>query len=116
MQQDLRNLTIVLGVTVASALAVMAQPSKQPQAGDAAKGKAVFGAQCLVCHNADSTAKKLGPGLKGLFKRAKLADGKPLNEASVRALIDAGTSGMPEFKEMLSAADKNNLIAYLKTL
>jgi cytochrome c2 len=103
-------------MTLAGVLALMAQPAKRPQAGDAAKGKSVFAAQCLVCHNADSAAKKLGPGLKGLFKRAKLENGKPLTEASVRAFIDAGSSGMPEFKEMLSAADKNNLIAYLKTL
>src|ERR1700693_1427010 len=51
--------------------------------GDAAKGKEVFG-QCAVCHNADSTDKKMGPGLKGLFKRDKLANGKKITDASVR--------------------------------
>ena len=83
--------------------------------GDPGKGKAVF-EQCAVCHNADSSDKKMGPGLKGLFKRAKLANGKPVSEGGVRATIDAGGNGMPPYKEMLSDQEKDNLIAYLKSL
>lgn len=82
---------------------------------DAEKGKAVF-QQCGVCHHADSGEKKIGPGLKGLFKKAKLADGKNLTEASVRAKLENGGNGMPAYKDMLTDAEKNNLIAYLKTL
>lgn len=82
--------------------------------GDAAKGKAVF-EQCSVCHNADSTEVKMGPGLKGLFKR-KLNDGKPATDATVGAKINAGGNGMPAYKDLLSAAEKANVIAYLKTL
>jgi cytochrome c len=83
--------------------------------GDAAKGKEVFD-QCAVCHNADSTEKKMGPGLKGLFKRAKLANGKKLTEAAVREVINAGGNGMPAYADMLSDEEKDNVIAYLKTL
>jgi cytochrome c2 len=83
--------------------------------GDAGKGKAVF-AQCSVCHNADSGEKKIGPGLKGLFKREKLGTGKKVTEANVRATVDDGGPGMPAYKEMLSDAEKDDLIAYLKTL
>ena len=83
--------------------------------GDVAKGKAVF-QQCSVCHRADSEQKKMGPGLKGLFKKAKLADGKKPTEASVRTKIDAGGNGMPAYKDMLSDAEKDDLLAYLKTL
>jgi len=83
--------------------------------GDAAKGKAVF-QQCAVCHNADSDQKKMGPGLKGLFTKAKLADGKKPTEATVRAKIEAGGNGMPAYKDMLTEAEKANLVAYLKTL
>ena len=83
--------------------------------GDAAKGKAVF-QQCRDCHHADSAEKKIGPGLKGLFKRAKLADGKKLTEASIRAKIEDGGNGMIAYKDMLTDAEKDNLIAYLKTL
>ncbi len=84
-------------------------------AGNAEKGKAVF-EQCSVCHNADSTEKKMGPGLKGLFKKEKLANDKKPTEANIRAKIDEGGNGMPPYKDMLSDAEKDDLIAYLKTL
>ena len=83
--------------------------------GDPAKGKEVF-EQCAVCHNADSVEKKMGPGLKGLFKRDKLADGKKASEASIRARIDDGGNGMPPYKDVLEDQQKEDLIAYLKTL
>ena len=83
--------------------------------GDAEKGKEVF-QQCGVCHNADSTEKKMGPGLKGLFQNEKMNNGKKPTEANVRAKIDEGGNGMPSYKEMLSDDEKNDLIAYLKTL
>ena len=83
--------------------------------GDAEKGKAVF-QQCGVCHHADSEEKKIGPGLKGLFKKAKLSDGKKLTEASIRAKLEDGGNGMPAYKDMLTAEEKDNLIAYLKKL
>jgi cytochrome c len=83
-------------------------------AGDAAKGKEVF-EQCSVCHNT-SDEKKMGPGLKGLFKKAKMANGKQPSEANVRAKIDEGGNGMPAYKDMLSDKEKDDLVAYLKTL
>jgi cytochrome c len=83
--------------------------------GDAAKGKAVF-QPCRDCHHADSAEKKIGPGLKGLFKKAKLANGKKPTEAGVRAKIDAGGNGMPAYRDMLNDAEKDDLMAYLKTL
>ncbi len=60
--------------------------------GDAKTGAAVF-AQCAVCHNAASGEKKIGPGLKGLFKKQRLTDGKPMTEANVRARIEVGGKG-----------------------
>ena len=83
--------------------------------GDPEKGKAVF-EQCAICHNPDSDEKKMGPGLKGLFKKDKLSSGKKLTEANVRARIDDGGNGMPAYKDMLSDQEKDDLIAYLKTL
>ncbi len=97
------------GLTVGSMAALAADK------GDATKGKEVFG-QCAVCHNADSTERKMGPGLKGLFKRDKLANGKAVTEANVRAKIDEGGNGMPSYKDMLSDQEKDDLVAYLKTL
>ena len=86
------------------------------QKGDAAKGKEVFD-QCSVCHNSDSTEVKVGPGLKGLFKRDKMSTtGKPTNDANVIMKINEGGNGMPSYGDVLSAEEKTNLIAYLKTL
>ena len=84
--------------------------------GDAEKGKALFAQQCVPCHNASSTEKKLGPGLKGLFKAAKLANGKKATEQNIRAQIDNGGNGMPPYKDMFSDREKDDLIAFLKTL
>src|SRR5580658_10863965 len=83
--------------------------------GNAAKGKEVF-EQCAVCHNADSTDVKMGPGLKGLFKRDKLVNGKKVTDANVREKIEQGGNGMPAYKDQISDTEKDDLIAYLKTL
>jgi cytochrome c len=83
--------------------------------GDPDKGKEVF-AQCGVCHNADNNEKKMGPGLKGLFQQEKMTNGKKPTEENVRAKVDEGGNGMPAYKEMLSDEEKDDLIAYLKTL
>ena len=106
---------IALGAALAAGL--LGMPAWLPAAdkGDAAKGKELF-EQCSVCHNADSDEKKMGPGLKGLFKHDKLVNGKKPTEANVRAKIDEGGNGMPPYKDMLSDQEKDNVIAYLKTL
>src|ERR1700688_2005172 len=104
---------IVFGMSAAltCSLAIGADKKK---AGDAEKGKEVF-EQCGVCHNADSEEKKMGPGLKGLFKREKMVNGKKPTEANIRDRVDEGGSGMPAYKDMLSDTEKDDLIAYLKT-
>jgi cytochrome c len=85
--------------------------------GSATKGKEVFEGNCSVCHNADSTETKVGPGLKGLFKRATLANKKKVSTATVLEMINMGSeSGMPPYADMLTAAEKADVIAYLKTL
>lgn len=102
--------TGALGLVLASGFTASAKKD-----GDAAKGKEVF-EQCSVCHNADTDEKKVGPSLKGLFKHEKLKNGKPVTEENVRDFIKTGGNGMPAYDEILSAEDKDNVIAYLKTL
>ncbi len=104
----------IYGCCLALAAGSMAALSAADK-GNAAKGKDVF-AQCSVCHNADSEDKKVGPGLKGLFKHDKLANGKKATEAAIREKIDQGGNGMPPYKDTLSDSEKDDLIAYLKTL
>lgn len=97
---------------------VLAGTNLYAQKGDAAKGKDVFDANCSVCHNSDSEEAKIGPGLKGLTKKAKMSAGdkKAPTDANVREQINNGGNGMPPYKDTLSDAEKANLIAYLKTL
>ncbi len=106
------------GILLGSAAAVCAVGFAAGK-GDPEKGKAVF-EQCAVCHDPASDTKddnKIGPGLKGLFKRDKMAsNNKKPTEANVRARIDEGGNGMPQYKDMLSDQEKDDLIAYLKTL
>ena len=89
--------------------------ASEARAQDAAKGKDVF-EQCSVCHNADSDEKKMGPGLKGLYKKAKLKNGKAVTDSTVGAIIKAGGNGMPAYEDMLSAPELKDLLAYLKTI
>jgi cytochrome c len=114
-RSNLIVLAVCVVVSCSLALGQAQKGKKGGSAGDAAKGQEVF-QQCSVCHNADSTEKKMGPGLKGLFQNEKLANGKKPTEANVRTQIDEGGNGMPSYKEMLSDEEKTNLIAYLKTL
>ena len=107
-----RSKLIVLGLGFSLTCSLALGADKK---GDAEKGKEVF-QQCGVCHNADSSEKKMGPGLKGLFQNEKMTNGKKPTEANVRAKIDEGGNGMPSYKEMLSDEEKADLIAYLKTL
>jgi len=95
--------------------ATLAPPALSQTKGDAQAGKDVF-EQCAVCHNADSTVKKIGPGLKGLYKQKKLSDGKAVNDANVTIKLNEGGKGMPPYKDILSDEERANLIAYLKTL
>jgi cytochrome c2 len=83
--------------------------------GNAEKGKEVF-EQCSACHNVETDEKKMGPSLKGLYKREKLKNGKKVTDPNVKALIDAGGNGMPAYEDMLSDQEKTDLIAYLHTV
>ncbi len=83
---------------------------------DANAGKEVFTRNCAMCHNATSNAKKVGPGLKGVFHTAKMSNGKAPTDENVRAIIEDGAKGMPPYKSKLSKEQVDNLIAYLKTL
>jgi mono/diheme cytochrome c family protein len=103
-------------LSVTAGLLASGMVAADKKAGDAEKGKAVFAQQCIMCHNATTTEKKMGPGLKGVFKKDKLANGKKATEQNIRAQLDNGGNGMPAYKDMLSEDERNDTIAYLKTL
>ena len=43
---------------------------------EVANGKAAFDQHCEICHYDESTAQKIGPGLKGLYTRTRFAGGR----------------------------------------
>jgi mono/diheme cytochrome c family protein len=113
----MRKMLITTGCAVLLAAALpMSNLLAQKKGGDAGKGKTAFDDNCAVCHNTDSDEKKIGPGLKGLFKKDKMNNGKKPTEANVRALLNTGGNGMPPFADMLSDTERDDVIAYLKTL
>jgi cytochrome c2 len=87
------------------------------KSGSATKGKDVFDQKCAMCHNADSDQKKIGPGLKGLFKRGTFTvNNSKVTEQNLKTWIENGDSMMPPFKEALEEQQIRDVIAYVKTL
>jgi len=78
-------------------------------------GRIVFNQRCEICHFADSTARKIGPGLKGLFVRTRLADGAKITDSSVADVISEGGKDMPGYQDLLKPGQIQALIAYLKS-
>ncbi|HEY2820250.1 MAG TPA: c-type cytochrome [Candidatus Acidoferrum sp.] len=120
---------MVLGVAIlAVAGAVYAQdpdakPATKKAAGSganaaaAARGKEVFEKKCTVCHYADSDAKKIGPGLKGIGKRGTFTvNNNKVTDESLKTWIENGDTLMPPFKEVLEPAQIKDVVAYVKTL
>ena len=83
----------------------------------AARGKEVFEKKCAVCHYADSDAKKIGPGLKGISKRGTFTvNNNKVTDDSLKTWIENGDTLMPPFKEVLEAPQIKDVIVYVKTL
>ena len=83
--------------------------------GDVAKGKEIFEGKCIVCHNPDDNEKKIGPGLKGV-KAGKLPSGKAATHDVILGIVNEGGGGMPAYKELLTDAEKEDVIAFVLTL
>ena len=81
-----------------------------------AAGKAIFEQRCAICHYSESTAQKIGVGLKGLYPRGKFAVGGKVDDLSVASWIERGGADMPGFRGALKPAQIRALVVYLKTL
>jgi len=113
-------------LAVAGAVFAQDPPAKAPAkknaaaagpAGSAAKGKEVFDKKCGVCHYADSDAKKIGPGLKGIGKRGTFTvNNAKVTDESLKTWIENGDNLMPPFKDVLDAAQIKDVAAYVKSL
>ena len=86
-------------------------------AGDPVRGKQIYKTKCAICHFDTSSANRVGPGMKGLFKAEKMArSGLAPSEETVRKLILEGYGTMEGFRGVFTREQLNDLIAYLKTL
>ena len=124
----MRRNYLFLGIaTLAIAGGVLAQdpPAKKPAASGGSKssaaavarGKDVFEKKCALCHNADSDAKKIGPGLKGLSKRGTFTvNNNKVTDESLKTWIENGDTMMPPFKDVLEPAQIKDVVAYVKSL
>ena len=113
------------GLAVLSLLAVAGHAA----AADAARGKALYESRCVACHSVDQN--RVGPAHQGVFgRRAGTATGYAYSPALKKSRIiwsektlDLWLSG-PEMLiagqkmgySVSEAADRSDLIAYLKTL
>jgi mono/diheme cytochrome c family protein len=121
-----RNYVILGMALLGMSVALLAQdppaktaPKKTASAkGSATKGKEVFDQKCGICHFADSDAKKIGPGLKGLNKRGTFSvdNTKKVTDENLKTWIENGDSLMPPFKDVLDEQQIKDVIAYVKTL
>jgi len=101
-------------------------------AADATKGKAVFQAQCAMCHQVKPKALGIGPSLAGVVGRkagtlpgfayspAMKTFAKPWTPALLGTYIAAPMKGVPgnrmPYAGLADAAKRADLIAYLATL
>jgi cytochrome c len=81
-----------------------------------ARGRIVYKDRCAICHFSESDARKIGPGLKGLYKRGKFADGGRVDDATIENRILNGGKDMPPFRPVLSSNQIRDLLAYLRTI
>ena len=119
---------LILGIAslaVAGALLAQDPPAKTTPkknashgaAGSVARGKEVFEKKCAMCHFADSDAKKIGPGLKGISKRGTFTvNGNKVTTDSLTTWIENGDSQMPGMKDTLEPQQIKDVVAYVKTL
>ena len=82
-----------------------------------ARGKDVFDKKCGLCHSADSDVKKIGPGLKGIFKRGTFTiNTNKVTDQSLKLWIETGDALMQPFKDVLNANQIKDVVAYVRTL
>jgi cytochrome c len=94
-----------------------AKKSSGGAGGSATRGKEVFDKKCSVCHYADSDAKKIGPGLKGLGKRGTFTvNNNKVTDEALKTWIENGDNLMPPFKDVLDQNQIKDVVTYVKTL
>ncbi len=80
------------------------------------RGRKLFEAKCIICHDPNSTRTVVGPGLRGLIKQPTLpVSGRPTTPENIRNQLRRPMGRMPSFAN-LSNEEFEDLLAYLNTL
>jgi mono/diheme cytochrome c family protein len=103
----------LLAIVTIAAPGVSGEQNKRARS--TADGLRVF-QHCSGCHSAETSETKVGPSLKGLFRKRALLNGMPANERTIRLKIKDGGGGMPSYGQALSAKELQQLIEYLRSL
>jgi mono/diheme cytochrome c family protein len=94
---------------------VPVQKTAHDTSAPAFRGEGWFQQECGVCHlgrwRKSGQQQPSAPPLTGVLKNAN-----PAREAAVRAFIQTGSQNMPGFRNTFTAAEFEELVAYLKTL
>ena len=130
MRRTMRGIVPGLALATVMGMAAAAIPSQARAEGDAAAGEHVF-ARCVVCHSAKAGENKIGPSLAGVFGRksgsepgynyspAMKSAGITWDEQELdKYLANPGADihGTKMLIAVPDAGDRQNVIAYLKTL
>jgi mono/diheme cytochrome c family protein len=101
----------------ASTLLKVTAPAGEVKSELVQKGARVFSEYCVYCHEFSSKETKVGPGLKGIFKKPTLpSSGRPATSENIIYQLNNPGKMMPSFKEKLSEDQIIELLEYLKTL
>jgi mono/diheme cytochrome c family protein len=125
MNKSLAILSPVLLIGIASLGALLLSPAAfsaptpsaaQPSASaytpaNAHAGEQVFLQKCFQCHSINQGEVRIGPSLFHVMKGPKA-----VSAAQIRIQLRDGKGKMPPFKDILTPADVDHVIAYLHTL
>ncbi len=119
-------------MAAALAVGVMISGGSALAAGDAAKGKTKFRGKCAACHTVKPGKHRIGPSLFGVAgRKAGTAKGFRFSKAMKKSKLTWDDASLDKFltkprkavkgtrmlfSGLRSKKDRDNLIAYLKTL
>src|SRR5688500_15612905 len=119
--------TLLLAGAAAAALVIAPSPgAAQEAAAEGGEGKVVYDRWCAGCHGVDGAG--AGPGAATMLPRPRdvtraqyqirtTGSGELPTDADIMHIIDVGMPGtaMPGWEDLLTVAEREALVAYLKT-
>ena len=105
------SVTVVSLVVLALLSATAGARAGRPADDDA--GKKVFESNCIACHGPDGSGTPTGQSLMAPDLRSDAV--QKLSDDDLKKQVSEGKNNMPPFKDVLSAADIQAVVAYVRT-